>query len=81
MNLLNVRWIRSLLGSRWFPLAGQLAMLAAFALLIASGIGVNTSDATFAKVLWNTNLANLPVWSYWWPLIIIDAYPPCIFML
>ncbi|NQT25467.1 4Fe-4S binding protein [candidate division KSB1 bacterium] len=25
----------------------------------------------FAKVLRNTNLANLIVWSYWWPIIII----------
>jgi hypothetical protein len=25
----------------------------------------------FAKVLRNTNVANLIVWSYWWPLIIL----------
>ena len=27
----------------------------------------------FAKILRNTNLANLIVWSYWWPVIIISA--------
>ena len=73
MNLLNVRWIRSLLGSRWFPIAAQLIMLAAFGLSIAGGIGVTTDEAGFAKELRNTNLANLVIWSFWWPLIIIAA--------
>ncbi len=73
MNLLNVRWTRSLLGSRWFPIAAQLIMLAAFGLSIAGGIRVTTDDAGFAKELRNTNLANLMIWSFWWPLIIIAA--------
>ncbi len=73
MNLLNVRWIRSLLGSRWFPIAAQLIMLAAFGLSIAGGIRVTTNDAGFAKELRNTNLANLVIWSFWWPLIIIAS--------
>jgi len=73
MNLLNVRWIRTLLSSRWFPIVPQLIMLAAFGLLIAGGLGVKTSDPSFAKVLRNTNLANLLVWSYWWPLVIVAA--------
>lgn len=73
MNLLNVHWIRSLLGSRWFPIAAQLIMLAAFGLFIAGSIGVTTDDAGFAKELRNTNLANLVIWSFWWPLIIIAA--------
>ncbi len=73
MNLLNVRWIHSLLSSRWFPIAAQLIMLAAFGLSIAGGIRVTTDDAGFAKELRNTNLANLVIWSFWWPLIIIAA--------
>lgn len=73
MNLLHVRWIRSLLTWRWFPILPQLIMLTAFGLLIAGGLGVTTSDAGFANVLRNTNLANLLVWSYWWPLIILVA--------
>lgn len=73
MNLLHVRWIRSLLTWRWFPVLPQLIMLTAFGLLIAGGLGVTTSDAGFAKVLRNTNLANLLPWSYWWPLIILVA--------
>ncbi len=73
MNLLNVRWFHSLLSSRWFPIAAQLIMLAAFGLSIAGGIRVTTDDAGFAKELRNTNLANLVIWSFWWPLIIIAA--------
>ncbi len=73
MNLLNIRWLRGLLGSRWVPIVPQLVMLAVFVLLVAGGIGVTTDDEKFAKVLRNTNLANLVVWSYWWPLIIIAA--------
>ena len=73
MNLLNVRWVRSLLGSRWFPIVPQLIMLLVLGLLIAGGIGVTTDDASFAKVLRNTNLANLLVWSYWFPLVVVAA--------
>ena len=73
MNLLNVRCIRNLLTSRWFPILPQLIMLTAFGLLIAGGLRVTTDDMDFAKILRNTNLANLLVWSYWWPLVIIAA--------
>ncbi len=51
----------------------QLIMLVTLGLLIAGGIGATTDDAAFAKVLRNTNLANLLVWSYWWPLVIVAA--------
>jgi polyferredoxin len=73
MNLLNVRWIRSLLTCCWFPIVPQLIMLVTLGLLIAGGIGVTTDDAAFAKILRNTNLANLLVWSYWWPLVVVAA--------
>lgn len=73
MNLLNVRRVRRLLGSSWFPIVPQLVMLAILGLLVAGGIGVTTDDADFAKWLRNTNLSNLVVWSYWWPSIIIAA--------
>ncbi|MHC4425832.1 MAG: 4Fe-4S binding protein [Planctomycetota bacterium] len=73
MNLLKIHRLRSLLCSRWFPIVPQLAMLMVFGVLVAGGIGVTTDDADFAKWLRNTNLANLVVWSYWWPLIIIAA--------
>ena len=56
-----------------FPLTLQLLTLAAFVLLIAGGLAANTGDMAFAKELRNTNLANLIVWSYWWPLIVLAA--------
>ena len=67
------RIINRLFRSTWFPLSIQLIMLAAFLLLIIGGFLANTGDMAFAKVLRNTNLANLIVWSYWWPLIILSA--------
>ncbi len=51
----------------------QFVTLFVFALLIYGAIGVTTDDKDFAVVLRNTNLANLIVWSYWWPFIIVTA--------
>ena len=73
MNLLKIKFLSSLFKSRWFPIVPQLVMLMVFGLLIAGGIGVTTDDPEFAKWLRNTNIANLVVWSYWWPMIIIAA--------
>ncbi len=42
-------------------------------MLIYGAIGITTNDAAFAKILRNTNLPNLIVWSYWWPFIIVTA--------
>ncbi len=57
----------------WFPLVFQLLTLGALVLLIAGGLTADTGDMAFARVLRNTNAANLIVWSYWWPLIILSA--------
>jgi len=57
----------------WFPLVIQLLMLGVFCLLIAGGLAGNTDDMAFANMLRNTNVANLIVWSYWWPLIILSG--------
>ncbi len=65
--------INRLFRSTWFPLAFQLLSLGVFILLIVGGLAANTDDMAFAKVLRNTNAANLIVWSYWWPLIILSA--------
>jgi len=48
-------------------------MLIVFILLVAGGLGVTTDDPDLAVWLRNTNLSNLIVWSYWWPVIIITA--------
>ncbi len=57
----------------WFPLTFQLLSLSVFILLIVGGLAANTNDMAFARMLRNTNAANLIVWSYWWPLIILSA--------
>jgi polyferredoxin len=65
--------INRLFKSFWFPLALQILTLVVFIALIIGGLSANTSDMAFAKVLRNTNIANLVVWSYWWPMIILSA--------
>jgi polyferredoxin len=57
----------------WFPLAFQLLTLGALVLLIVGGLTADTGDMGLAGVLRNTNAANLIVWSYWWPIIILSA--------
>ncbi|MCD6117965.1 4Fe-4S binding protein [bacterium] len=59
--------------SRYFLPVIQFFTLFVFALLIYGAIGIFTNDPAFAKILRNTNLPNLIVWSYWWPLIIVTA--------
>jgi polyferredoxin len=73
MNLLRNRWIGGLLKARWFPAGAQVLLLAVFVLLILGGLGVTTTDPDLTQVLRDTNLANLIVWSYWWPVIILAA--------
>ncbi len=65
--------INRVLRLTWFPLGLQILTLGVFVLLIIGGLAANTGDMTYAKVLRNTNVANLIVWSYWWPLIILFA--------
>jgi len=65
--------INRLFKNRYLLTVSQVFTLFIFTLLIYGSIGVTTSDPDFAKVLRNTNLANLIVWSYWWPLIIVTA--------
>ena len=65
--------VNKLFKNRYFFTVFQFLTLIVFILLIYGSIGVTTNDPDFAKTLRNTNLANLIVWSYWWPLIIVSA--------
>ncbi len=67
--------INKLFKNRYFLPLLQFLSLIVFVLLIYSAIGITTQDPDFAKILRNTNLPNLIVWSYWWPLIIVMAMP------
>ena len=59
--------------NQFFLITIQFITLFVFVLLIYGGIGISTGDKDFAMILRNTNLSNLIVWSYWWPLIIVTA--------
>lgn len=48
-------------------------MLLVLGFLIGTGYSAYSGDSAFLKELRNTNLGNLIVWSYWWPLIIFLA--------
>jgi polyferredoxin len=65
--------INKIFKKRYLLTIMQFFTLTVFVLLIYGAIGVTTKDADFAKILRNTNLSNLIVWSYWWPLIITTA--------
>ena len=65
--------INKLFKSKYFLSVVQFITLFVFVLLIYGSIGVYTDDKDFAKILRNTNLSNLIVWSYWWPMIVVTA--------
>lgn len=81
MNLLKFKLIKRTFKSKWFPLIPQILFFLVFIYLILNGIGIGLDrdiltikdNMNYMKQLRNTNLANLAVWSYWWPLIIIAA--------
>jgi len=59
--LLKYTSTRSLFNSRWFPLIPQIAFGLCLVLLVIGGWGITAPDAAYAKVVRNTNLANLIV--------------------
>ena len=65
--------INKLFKSHSFLISVQFVTLLAFTLLVYGAIGITTSDKDFAIILRNTNISNLIIWSYWWPLIIVTA--------
>jgi len=65
--------INKIFKNRYFLFVVQFFTLSVFIALIYGAIGITTKDPDFAKILRNTNIANLIVWSYWWPLIIVTA--------
>lgn len=65
--------INRLFKNRFFLASLQFFTLTVFIAIIYGGIGIISNDAGFLKILRNTNLSNLIVWSYWWPMIIITA--------
>ncbi len=65
--------INKILENRLFPLTFKIISLIAFLALMSIGFSTHSTDTALLKQLRNTNIANLFVWSYWWPFIIIGA--------
>ena len=73
MDLFKIQLIKTLYKSRLFPIAAQAVLILFLGAIVYGGLGVSSDDADFLLTLRNTNLSNLLVWSYWWPIIIIIA--------
>jgi polyferredoxin len=59
-----------LLSKAILPLSLKLITLLAFIILITIGFSATSAGSAITSEIGNTNLGNLIVWSYWWPLII-----------
>lgn len=57
--------------NKWIPVFFQVLTLVVFILLIMFGWSISTNDQQLNLTLRNTNLANLIVWCFWWPSIIL----------
>jgi polyferredoxin len=68
-----LKQINRAISKAYMPITLKYVSLAAYILLIISGLAAYSTDAAFLKQLRNTNLGNLIVWSYWWPAIVIGA--------
>jgi hypothetical protein len=56
-----------------FPITFKYITGLIFIGLLIIGLSANSSESAFLKHLRNFNIANLLVWSYWWPIITISA--------
>lgn len=65
--------LNKVMGRSFFPLLLKCFSLLVYIALIIIGLSAGSSDTVILKELRNTNLANLIVWSYWWPIIIVCA--------
>lgn len=65
--------LNRLLSKWYFPVLLKYLSLIAFIILVATGLMAHSTDSDFLRQLRNTNLGNLVVWSFWWPIIVILA--------
>lgn len=65
--------VNKILKNKFFPQSLKIISLIIFLGLIFNGLSASSDNGAILKQLRNTNLSNLFVWSYWWPLIIIGA--------
>jgi len=67
ITLSNVRSIRSMLRSRWFPMGVQAAFLLIFIALIDLGWQRDIPDGIESKLFAKSNIVTLTIWGLWWP--------------
>ena len=63
--------LNKLFKKSYFPWVFQVMFIVVAILLMWGGWDVNTPDRKVLMQLRNTNLPNLLVWSYWWPMLIL----------
>ncbi|NOQ25102.1 MAG: 4Fe-4S binding protein [Bacteroidales bacterium] len=68
-----IRLLNKFVEKSFFPIVFKYITGAVFIALLIIGFSANSSDSALLKYLRNFNIANLLVWSYWWPIIIISA--------
>lgn len=68
-----MRILNKLISLRFFILGLKSLVLFVLFSLIVIGFSAHSSEAGFLKQLRNFNLANLIVWSYWWPFLVISS--------
>ncbi len=61
----------SIFKSKWIPISLQILTLFVFILIITFGWSISTNDQQLLLTLRNTNFANLIIWCFWWPAIIL----------
>lgn len=64
-------FLNKLFKKSYFPWVFQVLFIVVALLLMWGGWGVDTPDRKVLMQLRNTNFANLLVWSYWWPILIV----------
>jgi polyferredoxin len=65
--------INSILSKKYFSTNIKIFTGTIFFILLFIGFSAYSVESKFLKELRNFNLANLIIWSYWWPIIIVTA--------
>lgn len=63
--------LNNILKKTFIPIIIKIIVLMFLVLLIIIGFSAYSNDSNILNELRNTNWANLIVWSYWWPVIIV----------
>ncbi|RUT78318.1 4Fe-4S binding protein [Ancylomarina longa] len=68
-----MRLLNKLITLRYFSQSIKIVILLVLMLLIIIGFSADSNDSATLKQLRNFNLANLIIWSYWWPFLVVSS--------